>query len=217
MACEAPPAERRSAIHRLRADPTEQNVRKIRSLLHDPDRDVRATALNVLVGLAVPDAVALAQGALSDEDGFVRAAAAKLLGDTGEATLTDALAETLAGDTEPIVRRRAAEALGRTGGERATATLAASLSDPIEGVRLACIQGLVRLGPAAAREGLTRLVGQDPAWEVRAEAAGALGSIDDPEVVAALEAALEDPNESVHAAAAQAIAVHRGRRGESGG
>src|SRR6185295_17839309 len=48
----APGAEqRRAAVYALRAEPSEKNIGRLRELLADPDRDVRATALTLLVEL----------------------------------------------------------------------------------------------------------------------------------------------------------------------
>ena len=73
VGCSGAPQERRWDIYELAADPTPENVARIREMLEDPDRDIRATALNKLVGLKVPDAGALAIAGLNDYDGFVRA------------------------------------------------------------------------------------------------------------------------------------------------
>ena len=167
----------------------------------DPDRNVRATALNVLVGLEVPDAVELSQNALADTDGFVRATAAKLLGDTKDPLHVDLLAERLGEDSDPIVRQRAAEALADVGGAEAAAALTRGVEDPVDRVRLAAVEGLTDLGPAVAITGLIRLLREDTVWEVRAQAARALGGTDSPEAAAALEEALGDPNEFVRSAA----------------
>jgi len=201
LACIKTAGERRSSIYDLRDDPTEQHVQAIRDYLTDPDRNVRATALNVLVGLEVSDAVELSQNALADTDGFVRATAAKLLGDTKDPLHVDLLAERLGEDSDPIVRQRAAEALAEVGGSEAAAALTRGVEDPVDRVRLAAVEGLTDLGPAVAIAGLIRLLREDTVWEVRAQAARALGGTDSPEAAAALEAALADPNEFVRSAA----------------
>jgi len=201
LACIKTAGERRSSIYDLRDDPTEKHVQAIRDYLTDSDRDVRATALNVLVGLEVPDSVELSQNALEDPDGFVRATAAKLLGDTKDPLHVALLAERLSEDSDPIVRQRAAEALAAVGGSAAGQALVRGVEDPVDRVRLASVEGLTDLGPAVAITGLIRLLREDTVWEVRAQAARALGSTGSPEAAAALEAALADPNEFVRSAA----------------
>jgi HEAT repeat protein len=208
VGCEQSPAQRRTSIYELQANPTEKNIQKLRGYLEDSNRDVRATALNVLVGLEVPDAVDLSLEALRDEDGFVRSIATKLLGDTHDPSHADALAERLLQDPDARVRQRAAEALARVGGPRATEALAQALDDPMQEVRLAAVSALRKLGPGPAKQGLARLLREDEVWEVRVQAAHALGLTGDPEVVPLLEAALGDQNEFVRSAAANALRMH---------
>ena len=207
-ACAPTVEERRLAIHELKADPTEENLQRIRAGLADPDRDVRATALHALVGSGVPDAADLARHALFDRDGFVRATGARLLGELGDPAAVEVLAGLVEVDPDPVARQRAAESIARLGGELAVKVLALALGDPMERVRRTAIDGLAALDPAFARHDLARLLREDAAWEVRADAAHALALTGDPAVVADIEAGLQDPNEFVRAAAAQALRVH---------
>jgi len=82
----------------------------------------------------------------------------------------------------------------------------------MENVRLAAIRELRAFDPRAAKERLARLLLDDPSWEIRVQAARALGETGEADVKAALEAALEDPNEFVRGAAANSLKVHRGIR-----
>jgi HEAT repeat protein len=118
------------AIYDAQADPTAENLLKIRGMLDDPDHDVRATAMNVLVGLEVDDAPELALDGLADEHFFVRSIAAKLLADLRDHAYEEVLLERLRTDEHPLVRQRAAEALERLGGEAALEGLVGALSDP---------------------------------------------------------------------------------------
>ena len=208
VACETRPTERITTIYALKEQPTQENVDKIRNLLDDPNRDVRATALNALVGLRVDDAAGLAVEGLDDEDGFVRSTAAKLIGDLGDPGFGELLVERLLGDTDHVVRQRAAEALNRLGGEVAVAGLAAGIEDPNKSVRLACVRGLKALDPGYAVQSLLRLLREDPMWEIRMQAATVLGLSGDPDAVSGLRVALEDPNEFVRSAVAHALGVH---------
>jgi HEAT repeat protein len=210
--CGTRPEDRRLSIYELKREPTEENVRRIRNLLSDPDRDVRATALNALVGLAVPEAEDLALDALDDSDGFVRATAAKLLGDLGDPAHVGAIASVLSEDPDPVARQRAAETLTRLKGEVAVQALARALADPMERVRMAAVQGLSKLDPGFAKAELVRVLHEDAVWEIRAEAAKALGLSGDPEVVAELQAALGDPNEFVRAAVQNALRLNEKAR-----
>ncbi len=206
--CSTDSDERRISIYGLRSAPTADNVQRIRGWLDDPDRDVRATALNALVGLGVEDSLALARRALDDEDGFVRATAAKLLGDLGDETQAAALGQVLTLDPDPTARQRAAESLERIGGPVAIKALTRGLRDPMERVRKAAVQGVSGLDASQARVELERLLREDAVWEIRAEAAYALGLTGHPEALPGLEAALQDPNEFVRAAAANAMRLH---------
>jgi len=211
--CGSRPEERRLAIYELKSDPTQEHVQRIRDLLADPDRDVRATALNALVGLDTPDSGSLALNAFQDPDGFVRATAAKLLGDLGDPAHVVALSECLARDSDPVARQRAAESLSRLGGPGALEALAGGLADPMDRVRIAVVEGLAKIDPGYARLQLVRVLREDAVWEVRARAAHALGLSGDPEVLPGLRAALEDPNEFVRSAAGNALRLHESVRG----
>jgi hypothetical protein len=192
-------------IYRWSAEPTRENLERIREKLDDPDRDVRVTALFTLVGAGVPDAAALAMDGLDDEDGFVRATAGKLLGDLEAKEATRVLIEHLLGDSHPIVRQRCAEALTVIGGEAAESGLVQAMEDPLKNVRQAAVRGVSRLDPALGFDVLARIALDDPEWEIRAEAARAVGRSGNPGARELLEAALEDSHEMVRAAAAHAM------------
>lgn len=218
-ACGGDAEQRRGSIYELQAEPTPANIERIRELLQDPERDVRATALHALIGLGVDDSIELALTGLEDPDGFVRSTAAKLLGELGDSAHAPLLVRVLETDTDPMARQRAAEALGEVGGADALPGLAAGLEDPIQRVRMASVEALRTLDPSYAKDRLLRVLADDPAWEVRAQAARVLGLTGDPAVLDGLQAAAEDPNEFVRSAAANAITVLeevRARRGEPG-
>jgi HEAT repeat protein len=149
----------------------------------------------------------LALQALNDPDGFVRATACKLLGDLGDLGSASALESILLEDPDPIARVRAAESLTRLDGPSAAETLSKALGDPMERVRLAAVEGLADLDASLAGSALATLLREDPAWEVRAKAAWALGLTRDPDARVHLEAALGDENEFVRAAAANALGL----------
>jgi len=205
-ACARDPQDAIGRIYAWKAQPTDRNVAKIRSYLADPDRDVRATSLHALVSLAVQDAAAISLSALGDGDGFVRATAARCLGELREASAAAPLGERLASDPDWHVRRLAAEALAAIGGAEAVAALVLALEDPVRSVRLAAVAGAGELDPEAAFDVLARIVLDDPDWEVRVQAARAIGRSKRPEALPTLEAAQKDPNEFVRAAASAALA-----------
>ena len=89
--------------------------------------------------------------------------------------------------------------------------------DPMQQVRMTVVSGVARLDPLFAMGELVRLLHEDAVWEVRAQAAHALGLSGAPEIVADLELATEDPNEFVRTAAENALRLHeRVRGGRSG-
>ena len=206
--CSQDKNEKISSIYEMKADPSDRNKAAIRRQVDSPDRDVRATALNALVSLGATGAHDLALAALGDGDGFVRATAAKLLGDIGDRRDAEALVGRLVEDRDPIVRQRAAEALEVLGGPVALAGLVRGLADPIDPVRLAAVRGLRRLDPGYALGDIARLAIEDPSYEVRIQAVRALGETGAPEVVPVLEQALADENEFVRAATSHAKQVH---------
>lgn len=201
--------ERIDQVYAAKAEPSAENIEKIRGFLTDPDRDVRATAVNSLISLQVSDAAEIAETALQDPDGFVRSIAAMRLGDVGGASHVSQLVSLLSNDPDKIVRQRAAESLSMLGGEESLAGLMGGLGDPLDNVRLAAAKGVRALDPAAAIPQLSRMLLEDPTWEIRVQAASALGSTGDPDVLAVLESALEDDNEFVRSAASNALRVHR--------
>lgn len=208
-ACVENPDEKIDRIYAAKAEPSEANLTRIRAYLEDPDRDVRATAINALVTLNVPDAAPLARRALDDPDGFVRSRGAILLGAVGEEADVPVLVRRLLEDSDAVVRQNAASSLAQLGGDEAAQGLIEGLADPIEEVRLEAVRGVRRLGPKRAVPELATLLLEDSVWEIRVQAARALGSTGAPSVLPVLENALGDANEFVRAAAAHALAVHK--------
>jgi len=204
-ACAGDPQDRIGRIYTWKLRPTDKNVERIRACLEDPDRDVRAMALHALISLGIEDGQAISLEALRDEDGFVRATAARCLGEMGVAVAAPALAERLSSDPDWHVRKLAAESLTVLGGTEAAEALVRALEDPVRGVRLAAVSGAGELSPDAAFEILAGIVLEDPDWEVRVHAARAIGRSSRPETAATLEAARNDPNEFVRAAATAAL------------
>ncbi|MEU6555589.1 fumarate reductase/succinate dehydrogenase flavoprotein subunit [Streptomyces sp. NPDC046915] len=179
----------------------------------EADPVVRAAALDVLRALRLGDA-GLFAGALDDPDIAVRIEAVRAL------VSVDAV-EPLAGaaaDLSREVRVTVAKALAAV----SPAALAASAPEPLTGaldrltedtdplVRGAALGALATVGcpaPLAARA-VAALA--DPAWQVRAGAATALGSADSGVSVPALAKALADPNADVRKAAVLALTRHNG-------
>lgn len=212
VACGETVEGRRDHIYKLKADPTTENIVLIRELIEDENDEVRATALHALVELAVPDAGELAVAGLADPDGWVRQTAAHALKAVGDERAVAPLADTLAEDEDYVVRQKAASALTAIATGDAIAALVVALEDPIKEVRLAAVRGVVKLDPEFAVDAMVTMVLQDPDWEIRVQAAAALGLSSHDEIIPILEEAANDPNEFVRAAVARALK----RKGLSG-
>lgn len=210
--CEAGPDEKRDRIYELKKDPGPEEIGELRGYLDDEDPYVRATALYALVSSDVSGPVPLALEDLEDPHGFVRATAAKLLGDLGEPAAVAPLSERLVEDEDWVVRKRAADALGQLGNPAAAPALRQGLDDPVEDVRVAAVMAIAEIDPATAVDALIRSVREDPARRVREQAAHALGKSGRAEMASVLEeVADEDDNEFVRAAANNALEMLVGK------
>ena len=210
-ACEKPTSEKIADIYALKLDPTPQNIETLREILLEKNPDLRVTALSCLVSLRVEDAAEIAVAGLQDDNAFVRATAAKLVGDLDDPTLSGFLISRMRQDPDPLVRRRACQALARVAGDDAGAAMVDALDDPDPQVRLEAIRGARQLSPGAGTERLIELLREDPMWEIRVQAAGALSLSGEPRAADALRAALEDPVEFVRAAASKGLGEFKPR------
>lgn len=203
--CEGTPQERITEIYEWKQAATPESLERIRERLRDQNADVRATAVFVLTEKDPEGARAPALAALEDDDGFVRATAARCLGDLADPAFVPVLARHVLEDADWHVRQRAVEALAAIGGPEAAAAVLPALEDPVSEVRLAAVKGTADLDPALAVTRLASIVTDDPEWEIRVQAAGALGRTASPDALGALEVAARDENEFVRAAATRAL------------
>ena len=202
--CSSSPDERRGDIYALKRNPTPANVEQIRTFLDDDNRDVRATAMFAIVDLGAEGAREVALAGLEDPDGFVRRTAADSIAMLDDPTTVQPLTRILLGDEDPRVRRAAAETLRQIGGPDAVLALSQALEDPMKEVRLSATKGVAALDPLSSIETLSLMVVNDPDWNIRAQAASALGDSGLSEVIPVLVQAENDSNEFVRAAAAKA-------------
>jgi len=207
LACSDSPEKRRQSIYDLKIDPTPDNVLLIREQLDDDDGGVRAYALHALVELNVPDATDLAIEGLSDPDSYARKISARALEDLAAPSAVPELARVVVEDEDFRVREWAADALTAIATEDAIDALVTALDDPVKEVRLAAVRGLVKRSPEAAVDNFMSMVLEDPEWEIRVQAAAALGMTGRDDVIPVLEEAANDPNEFVRAAVASALRV----------
>jgi len=108
-------------------------------LLHDPDEEVRASALQVATSFHDPRIIPATIELLKDPDWWIRITAAETLGRLEAPQAVPALVECL-NDSE--TRWSAVEALGRIGDVKAAPALSELLQDPAPEVRIEVIQAL---------------------------------------------------------------------------
>lgn len=99
----------------------------------------------------------------------------------------------------------AVDALCRLGEKEALDHLIQALQHKIGQVRMAAVDGLGKLRATPAFDPICDLLKGDPMWEVRREAANALGRMGDPRAQSALAEALNDKDADVREAAAMAL------------
>ncbi|CAM2152795.1 PBS lyase [Pararobbsia alpina] len=181
--------------------------------LDRPEPFVRAVIFRALRELRYPAVFDAALAAFDDDDANVRVEAVALLGWLRDGRAIAALAHALQVDREAAVRRAASAALGMASiaDVLATRALLAALADEDWLVRESTAATLGRIAaasatkdaPASATPGttpnapITAAVTQaliasleDPYWQVRIQAARALGRLRDPSAIAALTIAL---------------------------
>jgi HEAT repeat protein len=119
-------------------------------------------------------------------------------------------------DPDPAARAAAADALGRAGPDAGTAApeLLPLLADPDRAVKRAAVFALGRVrpeDPAAVGSALAKLLGAEKDAELRQEVVTSLGLLGDHSepVIAALSAALADPDEELRQRAARVLATFR--------
>ncbi len=200
------PAVRSAAIEALWRH-RRTGVAELSGWLTDPNVEVRRT---VVSGLTSVDALDELAGAAADPLPLVRIAVARgvaAVGDPrGAATLIG-----LAADTDPLVRAAALTGLAHTGcGDDAAAVAAVAITDQAWQVR----QGAaIALSAADAEYAAPYLVSAvtDDNLDVRKAAVRALAEriATNPEVTAALQTALEDPDADVRAFARIGMANSR--------
>lgn len=173
----------------------------IELLRGDPAPGVREGATWALVqqGPGAVDAV-LAQ--LGDPDPGVRQQMAHVLGKFADARATPALIRLL-DDPDADVAAKAAFALGQIGGPDAAAALAGALGRGGAAQRAVVVTALGGLGADATDLLVAALA--DPDAGVRADAAEALGHLEDPAAVDALAAAAADQVDDVAVLALMAL------------
>ena len=167
---------RKAAAQRL-AELGDTAAGTLADLLRDPQtpRPLRAAAAEGLRAIGRPATPALLR-VLADENPYVRATTAEVLGAIGDRTAVRSLTQSL-GDREPAVRDKAAWALGLLGDPGVAPSLADLLRrDASLDVRMTAVTSLGRLSCRAAVEPLIEGLQGEPA-RLRASSARALGGM----------------------------------------
>ena len=195
--------DRISRAYALARRPSEPNKKRIEALLHDEDRDVRATALVVMGTIDRDRASRLAVGALDDPDGFVRATAVTLCADGADAETIRVITARAIDDPVWQVRTRALEALASTEDPAVREAFVHALADSVRHVRRAALRAGIEHPGLLPVDLLNSLVVSDADWENRVEASTALGASKEPAAYVGLDAAVTDSNEFVRTTAAR--------------
>ena len=194
---------RRRAAQSLRDLPPSSALRLSRAALDDADIDVRLTALDACLGLAVPNLGDRLVPWLTDAERRLRLAAAEALSESPSARAVPSLGRAL-GDADVAVRSAAARALGKSAAPEAVLALLGHLDDSAPEVRRDVALALGEQGDLRA---VVPLIGkiQDARATVRAAVAEALGQLGDARAASALVLSLRDADDDVRVAALSAL------------
>ncbi len=210
---------RQAVVQVLEAQGERVPVDQLLPALHDPDEDVRQAAVQVLGALGEKVPVDQLLPALHDPDEDVRQAAVQVLGAQGERVPVDLLLEAV-GDVDNNVNNEAIKVLSQIAPHSidkiANEAIAILNGQPFGFVLGSIIQtslcqtvGEMKLALPAIFDELTKLLIW-PHWQVRSNAAKALGSIrrniPDAAIRRLLELRLHDPVQVVREAADDALA-----------
>lgn len=144
----------------------------LRKALSDPNPDIQAIALELLVGLDPREGVAELISATQSPHGEARLRAIELLASTEQAeehTVLRALSAAMV-DQNTAVKQYAVRALAERGGQEALGYLRQSLHDSDASVRMMVIENIVRSAPSEQRLSLLREAALDENKEVRSAA-----------------------------------------------
>ncbi|HDR73101.1 MAG TPA: HEAT repeat domain-containing protein [Methanoculleus sp.] len=166
------PKVRQMAAVLLGQTATAAHIEGLVDALHDPDKQVRACAVEGLVGIGARGVPALI-AALNDEQWVVRYRAAEALGRIGDEAGLSSLEHAL-GDEKDHVRYMAAKGLERYARPSSVDVLASCLEDENEYVRTRAVRTLGAIGGARVYALLRARLTKEQHPEVRKAIARAL-------------------------------------------
>lgn len=166
---------RGAALKALATRDADVDISKVAHLLHDPDLDVQAKAVDVIVRINHPDTIEFLVNALKDESEYTRRAAVEVLNEIGD---EDSVKDLLAAikDDDWWVRSRAGDALAEIGGPRVVNSVLRLINDKDEDIRRTAIEILNATKSDAAVDHLMKAT-DDSDWWVRERAVDALAEI----------------------------------------
>jgi HEAT repeat protein len=180
----------------------------VQGLTH-PSPRVRHESVMKIAASKDPGAIDALIGALDDEDGSVREAAVRGLGQFPPEETVEGLSRTLRRGSNILMRQGAAAALAQQSGDEVVAALETGLNDPSGTVRAEVTRSLGNHLGTSSLEALLRAA-KDADPLVRTAAATSLGMRDDPRARQLLEVlAKEDPAPDVRKAAIQSLTTKR--------
>ena len=176
-----------------------------RALIQDPDPDKRVRGVRILAAENSYRAARALMHLHEDPHPRVRLKAMEALARITAPAARTWVIEVGLSHKKPAGRLLAARAVGLMKEHAAAPALVNLLGDRSSAVRAAAVVSLGRIGAMGAANEVSRLLRRDGAWEVRAEAAGAMALIRGPSAAADLEVALRDRDPRVRLAILEAL------------
>lgn len=169
---------------------TSISIDTVAKVLLDPDLDVQAKAVDVLIKINHPDTVQYLLPALKDESEYTRRAAVEVLNAVGKENSVQDLLGAIK-DDDWWVRSRAGDALAEIGGPKVIDSVVKLITSKDEEIRRTAIEILNSTKDERAIDGLLQAT-DDTDWWVRERAVDALSKIGSPKALPKLESMLGD-------------------------
>ena len=189
---------RKAALEALAAMPGERDIGLICSLLSDPELEVQARAVDLVVKIRHPDTMKHLVNVLKDESEFARRSAVEVLNEIAEPGTIKYLLTALE-DGDWWVRSRASDALAKIGGPKVMDAVLQLVGDKNDNIRRSAIEILNQTKDERAVNHLITAT-RDNDWWVRERAADALAEIRSEKAAPALLEMLSGDPRSVPAA-----------------
>jgi len=189
---------RKAALEALATMPGDRDIRLVCSLLADPELEVQARAVDLVVKLRHPDTMKHLVEVLKDESEFARRSAVEVLNEIADPTTIKSLLTALE-DGDWWVRSRASDALAKIGGPKVMDAVLQLVGDKNDNIRRSAIEILNQTKDERAVDYLIKAT-RDNDWWVRERAADALAEIRSEKAAPALLEMLTGDARSVPAA-----------------